>query len=302
MEKQKMGIARFFTGYLKNLHKILLTNILFAVPLAGFTALFFWLNSLLHPLFDMVLFLAVIFVYPFFAGVTAVTRNIAREDEDVRVIKTYFSAIRDNLKYFIVHGVVLYFAIFFSYASLTYYWKMAQSNSVFLGVFIVTAIIVLAAVFVFYSVPVMTVTFDLSLKDIYKNSFLMSFGELKNNLLASLGLFLLALFCATIFITVPSFTILLITMAVLALLVIPATASFIINFYIFKDMMTMIGEEAEPSDTDDVISPSESVKLDFSSLDLDEKKDGEEYLFFNGKMIKRKVLIKMRDRQENENE
>ena len=302
MEKQKMGIARFFTGYLKNLHKILLTNILFAVPLAGFTALFFWLNSLLHPLFDMVLFLAVIFVYPFFAGVTAVTRNIAREDEDVRVIKTYFSAIRDNLKYFIVHGVVLYFAIFFSYASLTYYWKMAQSNSVFLGVFIVTAIIVLAAVFVFYSVPVMTVTFDLSLKDIYKNSFLMSFGELKNNLLASLGLFLLALFCATIFITVPSFTILLITMAVLALLVIPATASFIINFYIFKDMMTMIGEEAEPSDTDAVISPSESVKLDFSSLDLDEKKDGEEYLFFNGKMIKRKVLIKMRDRQENENE
>lgn len=297
-----MGIARFFTGYLKNLHKILLTNILFAVPLAGFTALFFWLNSLLHPLFDMVLFLAVIFVYPFFAGVTAVTRNIAREDEDVRVIKTYFSAIRDNLKYFIVHGVVLYFAIFFSYASLTYYWKMAQSNSVFLGVFIVTAIIVLAAVFVFYSVPVMTVTFDLSLKDIYKNSFLMSFGELKNNLLASLGLFLLALFCATIFITVPSFTILLITMAVLALLVIPTTASFIINFYIFKDMMTMIGEEAEPSDTDDVISPSESVKLDFSSLDLDEKKDGEEYLFFNGKMIKRKVLIKMRDRQENENE
>ncbi len=297
-----MGIARFFTGYLKNLHKILLTNILFAVPLAGFTALFFWLNSLLHPLFDMVLFLAVIFVYPFFAGVTAVTRNIAREDEDVRVIKTYFSAIRDNLKYFIVHGVVLYFAIFFSYASLTYYWKMAQSNSVFLGVFIVTAIIVLAAVFVFYSVPVMTVTFDLSLKDIYKNSFLMSFGELKNNLLASLGLFLLALFCATIFITVPSFTILLITMAVLALLVIPATASFIINFYIFKDMMTMIGEEAEPSDTDAVISPSESVKLDFSSLDLDEKKDGEEYLFFNGKMIKRKVLIKMRDRQENENE
>ena len=130
----------------------------------------------------------------------------------------------------------------------------------------------------------------------------MSFGELKNNLLASLGLFLLALFCATIFITVPSFTILLITMAVLALLVIPATASFIINFYIFKDMMTMIGEEAEPSDTDAVISPSESVKLDFSSLDLDEKKDGEEYLFFNGKMIKRKVLIKMRDRQENENE
>ena len=302
MEKQKMGIARFFTGYLKNLHKILLTNILFAVPLAGFTALFFWLNSLLHPLFDMVLFLAVIFVYPFFAGVTAVTRNIAREDEEVKVIKTYFSAIRDNLKYFIVHGVVLYFAIFFSYASLTYYWKMAQSNSVFLGVFIVTAIIVLAAVFVFYSVPVMTVTFDLSLKDIYKNSFLMSFGELKNNLLASLGLFLLALFCATIFITVPSFTILLITMAVLALLVIPATASFIINFYIFKDMMTMIGEEAEPSDTDAVISPSESVKLDFSSLDLDEKKDGEEYLFFNGKMIKRKVLIKMRDRQENENE
>ena len=302
MEKQKMGIARFFTGYLKNIHKILLTNILFAVPLAGFTALFFWLNSMLHPLFDMVLFLAVIFVYPFFAGVTAVTRNIAREDEDVKVIKTYFSAIRDNLKYFIVHGVVLYFAIFFSYASLTYYWKMAQSNSVFLGVFIVTAIIVLAAVFVFYSVPVMTVTFDLSLKDIYKNSFLMSFGELKNNLLASLGLFLLALFCATIFITVPSFTILLITMAVLALLVIPATASFIINFYIFKDMMTMIGEEAEPSDTDAVISPAESVKLDFSSLDLDEKKDGEEYLFFNGKMIKRKVLIKMRDRQENENE
>ena len=301
MGKTKLGITRFFTGYFKNLHRIILTNIIFAVPLAGFAALFYMLNSFVKPMFDVILLLTVVFVFPFHAGVTAVTRNIAREDEGFSTISTFFSALRDNFKAFFVHGIAMYLMIVFSYASISYYWAMAQQNNVFYGALIVTTLITLLALFISYNIPVMTVTFDLSIKDVYKNSFLMSFGELKNNFFATLGLFLLALFCATIFITVPNLTVLFVVMIALGLLIVPATASYIINFYIFKDMLRMIGDISDDKPAEDKPADAD-VQLDFSALDLDEKKDGEEYLFFNGKMMKRKVLIKMRDEQENGNE
>ena len=129
----------------------------------------------------------------------------------------------------------------------------------------------------------------------------MSFGELKNNFLTTIGLFLLFLFVASIYLLIPDLLIRNIVGITLTVLLVPSTASFIINFYTFEDMAKMISEDGGRSagirDEKDKKEKEEEI-FDFSQLDLDEKKDPEEFLFFNGKMIKRKTLIKMRDEQE----
>lgn len=315
MEKTKLGITRFFTGYFQNFHKLLLANVLFAVPLLIFGGGFYLLNTVTNLNLSFVYMLPIIFVFPFFSGVTVITRNIVKGEENIPVFKLFIKTVKDNFKQFLVHGFFLYFAVFFCYSSVTIYWNLAKQNGIFFFLFGIVTIISVAMLFMFYYIPAMTVTFDLSLNDIYKNAFLMSFGELKNNFFSTLGLFLLFIFCATVFFTASNATALIILTIILIVFIIPSTASYIMNFYVYKGMESIITNKSEKSaEIQDKIQ-QEKIKnakknnveiakeiLDFSNVDLDEKKDGEEYLYFNGKMIKRRVLIDMKKKQEQENE
>lgn len=312
MEKAKLGITRFFTGYFKNFHKILFTNILFAVPLGVFCLVFYLLNTLTGVNSSLISFLPLIFVFPFFSGVTLITRNIVREEKSIPVFKLFIKGFADNFKYFLVHGILLYCAVFLCYSSIGLYWSLGKTNGLFYVPFCVAAVITVFLLFVFYNIPVMTVTFDLSLKNIYKNCALMSFGELKNNFFATLGLFLLFIFSATVYIAAPNETVLIVIMLIVSVLIVPSTASYIMNFYVYRDIEAVIlngGEKSEElqQKINDARSKGSSSKekkqrLDFSSLDLDESKDGDEYLYFNGKMIKRRVLIDMKNKQESADE
>ena len=310
MEKAKLGITRFFSGFFRCFPKLLTANLLFAVPLAVFIAAVYFVNKLTGLNNIFINLLPIIFSFPFFAGVTAVTRNIAREETNFSAAGVFFKAVKDNLAVFIFHGIVLYLAVFFCYSSITLYWRMAHENGIFYLAFAIAIIIAVIALFIFYNLPVMTVTFDLGVKALYKNCALMALGELKNNLLATLGLFLLFIFCATAFFASPNAVVLLIISGVLGAFLVPATASYIMNFYVYKDMAAVISDNSQKSEEIRKKIEAENLKrskgeakpekLDFSGLDLDERKDPEEYLFFNGKMWKRGTLIKMRDKHENE--
>lgn len=310
MEKEKLGIVRFFTGYIKNFHKIILTNLLFAVPLVLFSLLFYYINGLIGLNYAFITLAPIVFVFPFFSGVTLVTRNIVKSDESVPVVKLFFKGIKENFARFLVHGIILYLAIFFCYSSIALYFSLAQSNGIFYFPFGIAVIISAAMLFVFYNIPVMTVTFDLSMKNIYKNCALMAFGEIKNNFFATVGLFVLFLVGMTFFIPAQGTLLKTVVLLVFCVLIVPATASYIMNFYVYKDMESVISSGDEKSaeikrkiaQKENENKKQEEEKLDFSSLDLDERKDGDEYLYFNGKMIKRRVLIEMKNSQENNNE
>ncbi len=309
MEKARLGITRFFLGYLKNFHKMLLANLLFAVPLLFFGAIFYFIRIWTGLNTAFISLAPIIFVFPFFAGITLFTRNVARESEDTAVVKLFFKGFKENALYFLVHGILLYLAIFFCYSSITLYWKLASSNGIFYFAFGVAVLIAVAILFIFYNVPVMTVTFDLKLKNIYKNCALMAFGEIKNNFFVTLGLFLLFIVGATFFLAAPSALFKLIVIIAFGVLIVPSTASYIMNFYVYKDMELIISNGDIKSDEikrkieakkNGIKKEELEEKLDFSALDLDEKKDGDEYLYFNGKMIKRKVLIEMKKEAEGE--
>ena len=310
MEKSKFGIVRFFYGYFQNLGKIILTNLLFAVPFVSFTVLFYFINLSLN--LDAVAFLPIIFIFPFYSGVVLVTRNLVRGDKNVQIVKLFFKSFKENFLKFLFHGVILYLSIFLCYFSITSYWKMSQDSEFFFLLFAISIIIAVVLLFMFFNIPTMTVTFELSLKNIYKNCFLMTFGELKNNFFSLVGLFLLCLVTVTIFFTSVHRVMLIILTIIMVVFIIPTTVAYIINFYIYKDMESIIvnknkkaneiKEEIEKQKQERFNKNVLEADVDFSTVDLDERKDMEEYLFFNGKMIKRKVLIEMKKRQENINE
>ncbi len=309
MENTKLGITRFFTGYVKNFHRLILANLIFAVPLLLFGFIFYYINKAAGINLSFITFAPVIFVFPFFSGITLITREIVKEKEKIPTVKLFLKGFKENALRCFVHGIVFYLAIFFCYSSVTLYFSMAKSNGFFYFPFGIAVIISIAMLFILYNIPVMTVTFDLSMKNIYKNSALMAFGEIKNNFFVTLGLFLLFIAGATFFLAAPDAVTKIVVTLLFCTLIVPSTASYIMNFFVYKDMEIVItGGDDKSKEIKRKIAEKEKKtveeeeKLDFSALDLDENKDGDEYLYFNGKMIRRRVLIDMKKEQESENE
>lgn len=310
-EKNSFGLTGFFTSFFHNLPRLLLTNLLFAIPFAAFFGLFYFIYSVtIQSIF--ILLIAIIPIFPFFAGVTQVTAHMARGEENVDVFSNFIGGIKDNFLKFLLHGFVCYAATVFSVMSISLYLTLTSSSGIFYVLLIISIIIAIVFLFAFFYLPAMTVTFDLSLKNIYKNSMLMTFGELKHNIIAVFGLFVLALICATALFCCGNAIVLIIVTAVLALLIMPSIASFIINSAVYGNMYSMIVNGRSKTDAinrkienrrqgnlfDDEQKKS-VIPDDFSDIEIDDTKDGDEYIFYNGKMIKRSVLLKQKQNLEN---
>ncbi len=301
-----MRLIKFFEIYFKNFSKLILVNLLFAIPLVVAVVLCVYLSTLIQGMVSAFVFLLpIILLAPFVAGVTLVSRDIIRGNESISVFKLFFKGIKENTLKFFSHSAILYVATLACYFAIRLYWNLSRESGFFYVLLGLVVIIAIAFLFGAYYVPIMTVSVELSLKDIYKNCFLFSFGEIKNNFFATLGLLLILLIGATFYITLPWL------LLVFIVLIVPSTVSMMVNFYIYDDMMNLfMSKTQKANEIENKINGQynrnkvilDEEKLDFSMLDLDENKDGDEYLYFNGKMLKRRVLIEMKKQQESSNE
>lgn len=144
------ALTNFFSSLFHNLPKLLLSNLLFAVPFAVFFAIFWLINTLfnLHSMF--ILFLTAIPLFPFYAGITQVTSHMVRGEQEINVFDNFVSGVKDNFVRFLIHGVIFYFAIFFSYYSIVLYGKMAAQNSFMYVPLVLCIFISIFFLFVFF--------------------------------------------------------------------------------------------------------------------------------------------------------
>ena len=315
-EKNMFALTNFFSSLFHNFPKLLLANVLFAVPFAVFFGIFWLINTLTGINSNFILFLTAIPLFPFYAGVSLVTSHMVRGEKDINVFQTFVVGVKDNFVRFLIHGVIFYIAMFFSYYSIVMYVSFGSVNSVFYAFLAVCIVVTIFFLFVFFYVPPMSVTFDISLKNTYKNSALMTFGEFKHNLIAILGLIVLFLICATVLLCCYTPVAIIIVTIVLALFIVPSLMSFIINSAIYKCMYAMITGKDKKSSVidkkmenrkkgqfyDDFEDEKPDIAKDFSDLKIDENKDGDEYIFYNGKMVKRSLLVKLKKEAENNKE
>lgn len=302
--RKKMRFEILFDRYLSNFPRIMLTNLMFFVPLIAALAGFYFVLKLSNPLISVAASVVLLMVlFPFYSGVVLVCRNIARGDEKVKVFSTFIKGIKENYKKFLVYGFLVSLISIFSYFSIFLYSQMLSASWLFYVAMFICILIVLAIMFIFFYVPVMTVTFDLSLKHILKNSFLMSFGEIKNNFFALVALAVVFAFCFTMvaFATI-EILVVIITLLILAL-ILPASAQFVVSYYIFDDMYdTIAHRDSKSKAIDEKIVDAKNKKNgenkvvtdteDYSGVDITTLKDTDDYIFYNGKMMKQSELLR----------
>ena len=176
------AFARFFTEF----PKLLLAQLINAVAFAVFTALFVLIGYLTGFNNIIVWCLGIIPSMPFFAGLVMTVRKIGIEKKDVPVAKTFFGTVKENFKAFLLHGVVTYAIIACSIFAFMYYFSLLGSSLAYGSMLTVYVLFSLILTSMMFYVPIMSVTYELKISDIYKNSFILVFGNILKNIFAML--------------------------------------------------------------------------------------------------------------------
>lgn len=290
--------------YFSNFPRLLILNLLFFVPCLAVGGILYAISEFLIGGFNIfVIISSVILLFPFYSGVVLSCRNLARGDKDVSILSTYFKGIKENFLKFFLYGVILFLAAVFSYYSISLYIVLLSKSWVFYVVLFICFLIVIAAFFTSFYVPLMTVTFDLSIKHILKNSFLMSFGELKNNFFATVALAVVLALSFTLTMFVRSVSVLVILIALLTALFVPASSQFVISFFVYDNMYNAVTQKDKvKTDLDTAIANKkstasnavvDSASEDFSGVDISQLKDCDDYIYFNGRMVKQSYVLKI---------
>lgn len=271
------AFARFFTGF----PKLLLAGLLFSLPLAAFTGIFVLICHLTGFNNIIIAGLGIIPAMPFYAGLVTVIRKYAVEKQDVKVISTFFEAVKENFKLFLVHGAVAYIIAACALFSLLYYYSLSADSVVFGSVLTLYMLFSALLLIMMFYVPLMTVTYELRLRDIYRNSFLLIFGKILRNLVALffVAVVTAAAFFALMFTEGVWFAVTVVLIAALY----PLIAAYIINAVIAKGLRDTVGEFTGVSEEKEALT--EDYELERQAL---ENVGGDtDYVYVNGKMIKR---------------
>lgn len=137
----------------------------------------------------------------------------------------------------------------------------------------------------------------------------MALGELKVNFVTLFSVLIFTAICATplIFSAGNAVAVIVIT-AVMLIAVYPASYSLITGFFIQDTMMMMVtgrGDEVHDikSTEEKLAKLRNETKDDLENIDIEKVKNSrEEYIFHNGKMIKRTTILEMLKDKEEEKE
>lgn len=307
-DRKKTVFEKFFSAYFSNFGKFTLLNIIFAVPLAVAFGICFLICRFLLPQAAMAILPAsVILAAPFYSGVIVVGKKLYFGEELSGLLGEYVRAVKDNFFHFLVHGVFAYIAFEGCYYGIMIYILLAKSSGIFYVFLFISALMALFLLFLLFGVTLMSAFFDLKLKDVYKNSLLMTFGELKSNFIAALCI---VAFLAVLSIPLAFFfnltsvwgekTSLIVIYSYLAFifaLIIPTAVSSVVTAALYPDLKRVISGEAK-ANIEAIRKEDEEIEAqkkdpNYSKIDVDalKKSDGD-YVFYNGRMIKKSTLMK----------
>ena len=282
----------FFSLYFSNFKLMLIGNLLFSVPMIISFALVYGIAFLLKQTDNMLIIgLVMVFVYPFFSGITQITKDVvAGGNKNFSALESYKKGLKNNFKPFVAYGIFIYIAFIVSYYSIVLYFKIAMQNTIFFVPLFIAVLIALFLLFVSFSLPILTVTFKLEFKYYLKNAALMAIGELPLNFYIAVTSFVLVSACIT-FSFLMNNAVLGIAVIILALLLIlPTGISYCAVYRLYpkiEDLFELNTEDDFPTTPVTVPTDDEGKPIvpEISSKD----KDG--YVFVNGMMIKKSQAI-----------
>ncbi len=211
-------------------------------------------------------------------GIAYITRNYSRR-KPVFMTSDFFTTIKKNWKQALVVGLINLLVTAILLFAMSFYFYFWETSVLYKIGFVVAGCLFIVFSFLQYYINFLIVTFNLSIKQLYRNSLLLSSAGLKQNLIISGALIVIYAFLfglPLLWIFIFEDALITIIMGLLALLFLPAIQSFIIQFCVFpviKKNMIDPYYEAHPED----------AKKDKALLNLfddeEDAEDGEEKVF-----------------------
>lgn len=279
-----------FILFFKKFIPLFLSGLLFSVPFSLFTALFILIGYLLGFNNIIVWGLGIIPAAPFFSAMVMVIRKYSVDKEDVKVTSVFSACLKENLKKSLVNGVVIYAVISCSFFAILYYSQLAKTDIVFGSVLTLYIIFTFVLIAMLFYVPLLTITYELRLRDIYRNAFLLVFGKILRNLIAMIMLLVLsAIAFLSILFGKGAWLIVSVTLTVLLY---PMIAAYIVNSVIAKGVQETVGYFTGKNVQ---YAPSEE-ELAIQNRAVENADSTSDYVFVNGRMIKNSAKADSSDR------
>ncbi|MBE7028053.1 MAG: DUF624 domain-containing protein [Ruminococcaceae bacterium] len=161
---------------------VLILCALIGIPLLGAENFAFYLEQITRgniimvfwmmlPLFPLVL------SGPFTAGLTYITRNFVKREHSF-LFSDFWEHSKKNIKQSIIANIIFY-AMYMLYISVTLFYFLKGANVILMALLLVIGIVLLVVPFYVY---LMIVSFDMKLKDIFKNAWIFALAKLPQNL------------------------------------------------------------------------------------------------------------------------
>lgn len=306
--EQRPGIGKLCKSYGKNFKKLFVANLLFLIPTGIITGLLIWLSVITKDYLMLLIFLSIIICMPFYGGLTNVTAKLASGEENVDVIKSFKEVLQHKTPKFLLIGLILYpFVVVSLYSFFLYYYMAEQMVTMYLFLALCALFIVIILFVAFYLCS-MTVRTDKGMKYIFKNSFYLSFYKARYNYRTLLRLVLIIAVVGlgeyfTSFNMAAN-----IAYWCVVLLFLPALISYVINFgvvdFIDRKINYDLGikkgiEKMAENVTEIKRTPEETQRVAENLQKIAESGNDDDYIYHNGKMVKRSVLLKELESQEN---
>ena len=191
----KKPFFRFWEVYFRKFFDLIKLNMLFAIPTAVTIVLVFAFGFFISGINQSLSFLGYlpfVLLSPFVAGLTFVCRNYARE-EHAFILSDFWDAVKNNWKQFLVNGLICYVFYMLMSVAISFYSTQVQQNSLLYVPLVVCLVLAFLFICAQFYIPVMIITFDLSLSKIYKNALIFAIIGLWRNLMliAIIGVFIL---------------------------------------------------------------------------------------------------------------
>lgn len=214
----------------------------------------------------------------FLPGLVVVVRKYLVEKSFVPVVSTFFTAVKKNFRQFILHGFVINLVVSCSVFAMIYYSMGAKLNYAYNVILIAYALLALVLTVAVFYLPLIAVTYELRLRDMYKNSFMLVFGAVLRNsaaLVYAAAISFLAFFLYRSSDGAAQF----IALGVIAALY-PLLLCCGVIPLISKGMVENLGaiEGSEPKPKSVITEEEKETVINMRSND--------DYVFVNGKMIK----------------
>ncbi len=311
-ETPKAAPIRFFEIYFRKFTKLVQANLTFLIPtiVAGILMVLLYLFPT-HFMFQLptedgvlrldvwnmyVVPLPVILLFPFMAGLTFICRNFARE-EHAFIWSDFWTAVKNNWKYFLLNGAVVYLAYFLLSFSMIYYFNRASQDSLFYVPFWLCIVISVIFLFAQYYLPVMFITFDLKFGQVYKNALIFTIAGLGRNLLVTVILGVLVILIIGV---IPIMPLTVLLLLLFFSLIFFSFAGFLINFavypiidrYLIQPYQQKLHEEKYGTPKEKEKDPLEEKYGGLFSQEPEDEDGGEEekFVYINGKLVEKAKL------------